>query len=131
MTSDTRADPRKSLLVIAIVAIVGILGLSLLFSDLGTREAPWIRGIEIAAVYSVGGFLVGRIVPRTWYVAGVAALGPIALGLLVLASRIVRGGSASDWIWPVSTILGPLAVCLGAAWLGARGRIHGRTVEAS
>jgi hypothetical protein len=103
-------------IVFAMLAIIiGFFGLTLFFSD-GTPSM--VQRLAIAGVvYFVFGLLTGYFNPQIWLLAGLAAWGPVFLGVQGIASH---GGGAVEAIPSFLGVAGlPLAAALIGAYLGS------------
>lgn len=72
---------------VVIAVATGFLGLSMFFSDLGPSESVAFRVLTLVLLYALGAGSIGALVPRIWYVALLAAWGPVLLSLPVLLNR--------------------------------------------
>jgi hypothetical protein len=108
-----------------IIAIAtGFLGLSMFFSDLGPSESMVFRFSTLVLLYAVGGGAIGALVPRAWYVAILAAWGPVLLTLpMLLGPRVGTPSSPADQMQQglLGVVVVPLAA-LAFAFLGTRVR---------
>lgn len=112
MRSVRRFVPKNSVvrwvLAAFIVLIVGVVGLSAVFSDLGPGEVLAVRILWVSAVLVVGGVLIGLLLDRRWYLAVAESWGPVLWGALLLLFTL-RGSDHRGPGWVV------LALCLLAA----------------
>lgn len=105
-------------LVIALVAVIaGVLGLSLLFSDVRPGESLFGRAVLAAAVFAGAGFAIGALAGRAWWTAALPALPSVLVGLVVTALAVT--GGLADWRAGVIWLL-PLPLTLGAGFAGRR-----------
>ena len=91
--------PRHSGLILWLRAIGGVIvglalgfvGLSLLFSDLGPGESNLERIVATAAVFAVGGLIVGLIVgKRLWYLSAICSWGGVLIGAVTARLGVDR-----------------------------------------
>src|SRR5262245_60057274 len=100
--------------------IVGLFGLSAMFSDLGPGESDVRRAITTIVAYLAGGVAMGWLLRRRWYFAVAESWGPALDGLMVTFVAIRMGIT-----WPrlVYAVLGlcvfPL-LSLAAGFFGSR-----------
>ena len=69
--------------------VIGLFGLSLLFSDLGPGETWANRVIMLVALYAVSGLIIGYINPKLWMIAGLTAWGTVLLGIVGLINVLL------------------------------------------
>lgn len=84
---------------ILIALALGLVGLSLLFSDLGPGETITVRLYTAEALYFVSGLIIGFINSDMWWLAGITAWGGTFLGIAGLL-----GGGEEIWLAPVFII---------------------------
>jgi peptidoglycan/LPS O-acetylase OafA/YrhL len=81
-------------LAFAILALVlGIIGLSMVFSNLGPSESETGRVITAAIFFFLCGLGIGYFNPRAWIISGLSAWGSISFGLLMVLSAIGKYGN--------------------------------------
>lgn len=61
--------------------ILGFIGASLLFSDLGPGETMTSRMVTAVVFYLISGFAVSYLNPKLWLVGGLVSWGAVLLGL--------------------------------------------------
>jgi peptidoglycan/LPS O-acetylase OafA/YrhL len=111
----------RKLLLVLIVIVAGVIGLALVFTDIGPGRTGFSRGVFGAIFFLLAGALVGWINvggrPLPW--AAATAWGMMLLG--VLGSWISATDPASgDWSLALTFLFGPLACALIGGWLGWR-----------
>jgi hypothetical protein len=111
-----------TLLAVAIALAVGVIGLWAVFSDFGPNESPTARWLIVGLIYAAGAAAVGALVPQRWYLALLTAWGPLAIGLLGLATRLRIGGPFPYWSFLALEILGVPGVALAFGYLGRKCR---------
>jgi peptidoglycan/LPS O-acetylase OafA/YrhL len=113
----------KKLIMILIVIAAGIIGLALVFTDIGPGRTGVARIAVGAVFFLIAGALVGWLAsggrPMRW--AGATAWGMILLG--IVGSWISATDPASgDWGLALTFLFGPLVCALLGGWVG--GRLH-------
>ena len=103
-------------LAIVFAYFIGYFGLAAAFSDLGPSETVLNRLVVTGLVFLFGGFIVGIIEKRIWYLAGICAWGPIRvyLGIGFLGLGMVKWEAISVYM-----IL-PIALSLLGGYIGFR-----------
>lgn len=98
----------------------GVVGLALVFTDLGPTSTPTARVLSSAGLFLVAGVSIGLLNPRgrSWSLAVLSAWGPAVLGAVGM------------WIWlrspggepglALAFLLGPAGLALAGGWGGAR-----------
>lgn len=109
----------KTILVAAIVLLVGLLGLSMFFADLGPGETLTSRLTQAALLFFLSGALIGYLHNRTWMLAGLVAWGPVLLSLVRLPSAVIGGIPVSGLAELFAFLLLPLGLALAGGYLGA------------
>ncbi len=69
----TRTDIIKGIIFAAIAIILGLIGFSLFFSDLGSQESEVSRIVTIVLFFFISGLVIGYFNPRIWILAGLTA----------------------------------------------------------
>ena len=77
----------RGLAVAALILVVGLVGLWAVFTDLRPGASLVPRILIVALLYVGTGALVGRLLPRFWYLAVLLAWGPALWGLVGLVAR--------------------------------------------
>ena len=78
----------------AVVALgLGVIGLSMTFSDIGRGESVTSRVTLAALFFFFCGFAIGCFNPRAWIVSGLSAWGSVLFGALLVLAAIGRYGS--------------------------------------
>ena len=75
--------------------VIGLFGLSLLFSDLGPGETWANRVIMLVALYAVSGLIIGYINPKLWMITGLTAWGAALLGIVALMNVLIPAQTTS------------------------------------
>ena len=76
---------------VLVALVLGFLGLSLVFSDLGPGESTLTRTLVTVLTFLGGGFITGLIAgSRAWPLSILSAWGPILLGLVAMRFGIDR-----------------------------------------
>ena len=99
----------RLILSILIALALGLLGLSLLFSDLGPGETIAGRLYTAEALYFISGLFIGFINSDMWWLGGITAWGGLFLGIAGLF-----GGGEEIWLAPVFIIASLLPALLGS-----------------
>jgi hypothetical protein len=107
-------------LLVALFLAVGVAGIGFkaFFSDLGPHEALWVRILVVGAAYTVVPLLVGALIPDRWYLAVLAAVGPVALGAFAMVMRIAGGVAPPYWSFITVSLVGVPAVACCRAMSG-------------
>lgn len=110
-------------LTLLLAAGFGVLGLAAVFTDVGPTSTPAARALACAALFLVGGLLIGFLNPRgrAWGLAVLAAWGPAVLGAMGLWIWIRTPASGEPGLALVF-LLAPAGVALAGGWSGARVR---------
>ena len=98
---------------ILIALALGLVGLSLLFSDLGPGETIAVRLYTAEALYFISRLIIGFINSDMWWLAGITAWGGTFLGIDGLL-----GGGEEIWLAPVFIIASLLPTLLDG-YIGA------------
>jgi hypothetical protein len=111
----------RKLLLVLIVIVAGVVGLALVFTDIGPGRTGVARGVVGAVFFLLAGGLVGWINvrgrPLLW--AAATSWGMVLLG--ILGSWIsATDPTSGDWSLALTFLLGPLACALFGGWLGWR-----------
>jgi len=71
--------------------VLGFIGLSMLFSDLGPAESPLGRTLTTAVLLFGGGVIVGLVAGRRWwYLSGICSWGGVLIGIVTARLGIDR-----------------------------------------
>lgn len=89
------ALPYKSVLSVIFAMLIGVFGLSLVFSDLGPGEAWWGRVLVATLFFFFCGLGIGWFNPRFWMIAGLSAWGGILMGGLLVFFALSKYGTAA------------------------------------
>ena len=106
-----------------LVFVIGVLGLSGFFSDLGPGESERERIAFVVGVYVVGGGLLGALLPRRWYLAVLSAWGPLLVSAPGLLVPLSRGQATPYWSYILLGLVGAPAVAVAAGFAGSRIRL--------
>ncbi len=89
------ALPDKNPFSVALALLLGVFGLALVFSDLGSSEA-WQERVFVATLFFfLCGLGIGFFNPELWIIAGLSAWGGILMGGFIVLMAIARYGSAA------------------------------------
>jgi hypothetical protein len=69
------------LISIVLVLVLGVVGLSAVFSDPGPGESMLGRAMFVGGAYLFGCGAIGAMLDRHWWFAGLSAWGPVILGV--------------------------------------------------
>ena len=118
---------------VIIALATGFVGLVSFFSDLGASESTAGRISILVLAYVVGAGVVGALLPRAWYLASIAAWGPVVFGVLGLVAKLSRGGPFPHWSLILETLVMIPAACLVFGYGGSRlrRRLSSRTAVAA
>ncbi len=117
----TRGASLSALVSAVVVAlVVGVVGLWAVFADIAPKGSAAWRWSLTAIVYAGGAAVVGALVPRRWYLALLAAWGPVTLGLLGLITKLVSGAAVPYWSFLALVLVFVPAVALLFGYLGTR-----------
>lgn len=107
---------------VLVALAIGLVGLFAVFSDVAPGGTPAVRFLFLGLLYAGGSALVGALVPRRWYVAVVAAWGPVLWCSLGVVMKLTHGGPVPYWSYLIPTIIIVPALALGFGYLGGRMR---------
>ena len=102
--------------VIIFASFIGYLGFAAAFSDLGPGETVLTRLVVTGMVILFGGFFVGIIEKRIWYLAGICAWGTIFVGLGI---GFVGLGMVK-WEAIAVYMISPVVISLLGGYIGSR-----------
>ena len=122
MHADRARSALNIALAVALALLVGVAGLWTVFTDVGPNESRAARWLMTGLVYALGATAVGALVPRRWYLALLAAWGPVVLGAVGLVAKLANGGAVPYWRFLATNLLGVPAVALLFGYLGMRAR---------
>ncbi len=89
------ALPDKNPFSVALALLLGVFGLALVFSDLGSSEA-WQERVFVATLFFfLCGLGIGFFNPELWIIAGLSAWGGIIMGGFIVLMAISRYGNAA------------------------------------
>ena len=88
-------DIIRAVLFGLVALVLGFIGVSLLFSDLGPGETMTSRLITAIVFYLISGFAVSYLNPRFWLVGGVVSWGGVLFGL----GGLIRGPTTETLIY--------------------------------
>jgi type VI protein secretion system component VasK len=124
----------KTLAIAALAVILGVIGLSLVFSDVGAGESATSRIIFAAIFFLLCGLGIGYFNPRAWIISGLSAWGSTLFGAFLTFVAIRRYGSnafAAQEPPYISAglviLLVPLCLALLGGYIGRR--LNGRRAE--
>ena len=83
----------KTLASAALAFIIGVIGVSLVFSDVGAGESATIRIIVAAILFLLCGLGIGYFNPRAWIISGLSAWGSTLFGAFLTFVAIRKYGS--------------------------------------
>lgn len=111
----------KGALVAAIVLLAGLIGLALVFTDVGPSDTLVGRTMAGALFFVLAGLLLGLMNPRgrVWLLSGLAAWGMAALGVVGVAASISDPASG-DLGLALAFVAGPLICALIGGFVGSR-----------
>lgn len=89
---DTRTNVVKGIIFAVIAIILGLIGFSLFFSDLGSQESEVNRIVIIVLFFFVSGLVIGYFNPRIWMLAGLTAWLCVLFGGGVLLRGATKQG---------------------------------------
>lgn len=113
--------PLKLALTVVLGLALGLLGVLLVFTDIGPTRTELGRLLTGVVLFLTAGLGLGYLNPegRAWVLAGLAAWGLAALGAYGLWLSLTHPPSA-DLPLALTFLIGPLALALLGGWLGAR-----------
>jgi hypothetical protein len=82
----------KNLAFSAFALILGFIGLSLVFSDIGAGESAASRIFVAASFFFLGGVGIGYFNSRAWIISGLTAWGSILFGAFLTLASIRKYG---------------------------------------
>jgi hypothetical protein len=96
---DPRPQDRASITVLAVVlaGTIGAIGFGALSIDLAPTVSKSGLLLVTALVYAVGAVVVGALAPRRWWLALLAAWGPVILGIAALIAKLANYGEGVHW----------------------------------
>lgn len=105
------------LISVVLVLVLGVVGLSAVFSDPGPGESMLARAMFVAAAYLLGCGAIGAMLDRHWWFAGLAAWGPVVLGVgsAMALARSTSGGPAVPLLVLNVVLFPALALACGLA----------------
>lgn len=83
----------KTLVFVILALVLGVVGLSMVFSNLGPGESETSRVFIAAIFFFLCGLGIGYFNSRAWIVSGLSAWGGILFGLLLIVSAMSKYGS--------------------------------------
>lgn len=105
--------------------LIGIVGLSLVFSDMGSGESWGVRTLIATAFFFFSGVLIGFFNPKLWMISGVTAWGGVLMGgFLTLMAFRKHGADAFNAQEPPYIFVGvmmlilPITLALMGGFLG-------------
>jgi len=111
-------------IIISISALVaGWIGLSGLFSDIGSNETVAERVAIISIAYIIGCGLMGALLQKKWYISVIAAWGPLLISIIMLVVYFFNLGTPADTklfipFW-LSVLIGFPILSLAFGYMGA------------
>jgi hypothetical protein len=100
--------------------VVGMFGLSSLFSDLSPGESDFRRGLFTVLAYLVGGVAIGWLLRRRWYLAIAEAWGPALDGVMVAFVSVRMGVTGPRVLYAVLGLCVFPLLSLLAGFVGSR-----------
>lgn len=117
-------------LAFAILALVlGIIGLTMVFSDVGAGESATIRIVVATLFFFFSGLAIGYFNPRGWIVSGLSAWGGVTFGTFLVYAAINRYGSNAFAAREPPYILAGLGILLLPLSLALLGGYVGRRLR--
>jgi hypothetical protein len=112
--------------VAILVAILGLIGVALVISDLGAGEGFTAR-VLVGVVFFLGsGILVGWLVGRRWMVSGLLAWAVLGYTLIGLIRKLSFDSPFPYWSVIVTSSTIPLVLALVGGYLGSKIRLRNR-----
>ena len=105
-----------------IAALTGLVAVPFVFGDLAPWETVLLRVVIAAAIFVLGGFLVGLIAKHGWPLAAICAWSPMLMGLLLLLAKLGTDGTPPYWSAIGAFLLGPLLCSMLGGFFGSRFR---------
>jgi hypothetical protein len=117
----------KALVIAGVAFILGVVGLSLVFSGVGSGESATGRIIVSAVFFLICGLGIGYFDPRAWIISGLSAWGSTLVGAFLVFAAIRKYGTnafAAQEPPYVSVglvlLLVPLSLALLGGYIGRR-----------
>lgn len=113
---------RLAIPVAACLALmIGLVGLAGVFMDPIPSETTGHRILFLLLVCAIGCGLVGALVPEDWYLALIAAWGPVFISLPALVIKLVKGGRSPYpyWTFLLGTLVAVPAATLVFGYCGS------------
>jgi peptidoglycan/LPS O-acetylase OafA/YrhL len=106
---------------VAIALVAGLVGLALVFTDIGPSDTLTGRTTTGALFFVLAGLVLGLMHPRGrgWLLSGLVAWGMVALGLVGVAVSI-RDPASGDLGLALTFLTGPLVCALIGGLVGAK-----------
>lgn len=105
--------------------LIGVIGLSLLFSDLGPGESGISRAFTIGIVYLISSLPIGYVLPKHWKRAGYLSWSSLLLFFFAFLGSLPEGLQRT---LSTLTLLTPLFVTLLGGYIGSYLRTHYKKV---
>lgn len=110
----------RTIVAVLIAALSGLVALPFVFSDLAPGESVLLRVVIAAAIFILGGLLVGLIAKHRWPLAAICAWFPVLMGLVLLSVKLGTGGTPPYWSAIGGFLFGPAVASLFGGFLGWR-----------
>ncbi len=115
----------RTIVAVLIATLSGLAAMPLIFSDM--PGVPVLsRVVILAAIFILGGLLVGLIARHRWPLAAICAWSPLLMGLCGLLGQLGTGSTLPHWLEIVGFLLGPPLASLFGGFLGSRLRLRAK-----
>ncbi len=117
----------RTLIFVILALVLGVVGLSMVFSNLGPGESETSRVFVAVLFFFLCGLGIGYFNPRAWIISGLSAWGGLLFGLFLTVSAVSKYGSyafAAQQPPYISvgllTLLLPVSLALLGGYVGSR-----------